>query len=109
MPGAHLERADECLDAGYLVVLPIEHAPEQWRPQPQRHIACRHGAPEQGLENRLRLDTVELRAVHEPACRLEEAGLEELDRGGDAEEQRERNPRAPRAATSQQMLPHERA
>lgn len=92
----HLERTDESLDPSDVVVQPIEHALEKRASQPQGHVARCHCPPEDALQDCFRLYAIELRPVYEPAGRLEQPRLQQLNRRGNTEQQRKWYLRPPR-------------
>lgn len=80
-------------------MLSIEHALEKRATQYQGDISGGNGPPEDCFEDIAGLGGIELRAVYQPAGRLEQACLQQLHRGSDAKQQSEWDPRTPRAGT----------
>lgn len=76
-------------------MLPIQHAAEKRGSKEDWSVSRSYSSFEDGLEDRRGLDDVELCSVYQLTCRLEQPGLEKLNGCGDAEEQSERDARAP--------------
>jgi hypothetical protein len=93
-----LQRTDKHLDARHLVLLALDQTLEQRRPNPESGFCPGDGALDDALEDRIGLDDVELGAVELAGGGLEQAGLEQLDRGGNAKQDVKLNAVAPGTA-----------